>query len=283
MTNSFDREFLDFLETSLLTIKKEHGITDTDVLIEHVMKEAKMKKNLDLQSQVEFLALVKEVMDAYKFAATKHAHQKRKSGEPYIHHPLFVALNEIYQQKQDGKGFRQSPIIAALLHDTVEDTNTTFSDINSSFGSKVQHIVEKLTNHPSWESWKSEDLLTHREQSALQFINASRDENALRVKYDDRYHNLETIRHMPPQKQVNKILDTLEVGFIEHAERLTKFYFLLQLYLTISRYLTDENIDLYTDEPAHWKEKRQEALKMIKEILQRNTDYFDPKPTTLQA
>lgn len=284
VTSQDDKKFLQFLESALLMLMEKYEVTSTEELIARVMEEAK-KATADetISTQMEFLSLVKHVMDAYRFAEAKHASQKRASGEPYIRHPLFVALNEIYHQKHETGHYHESPIIAALLHDTVEDTDTSFSDITDAFGTKVEHIVEKLTNHPDWSAWKKEGKLTHREKSALQFINALGDEDALRVKYDDRMHNLDTIRHMPPQKQVNKILDTLEVGFIEHAEYMSKYYFLLQLYLTITRYLTDTNLEEYTDDPELWKEKRDSSLHMIKDILKRHQGYFSPDHNDAQA
>ena len=188
-------------------------------------------------------------------------------------HPLYVALNEILQQKHHGT-YRESPIIAALLHDTVEDTDATFSDINEKFGKHMESVVTNLTNHPEWDDWKKAGHLTPTEKSALQFINAVKDDDSLSVKFDDRFHNLETIRYKEPKKQVQKILDTLNVGFIEHAEKAGKIYFLIQLYLTIKRYLTDENIETFTEDPQTAKRLRDESLIRIKEILSKHREEF---------
>ncbi len=271
---NYDVFFLEMLENVLLTLKEKHQASDVEELYEKVLSDAKEHtKEFGLQKQVEFLSLLKQVLDAYKYAATKHANQQRESGEAYILHPLYVALNEILQQKHHGT-YKESPIIAALLHDTVEDTDASFSEINQHFGEHMERIVTNLTNHPEWDEWKKAGHLTPTEKSALQFINAVKDDSSLSVKFDDRLHNLETIRYKEPKKQVQKILDTLQVGFIDHAEKAGKLYFLIQLYLTIKRYLTDSTIEEFTEDPRTAKKLRDDSLARIKDILSRHRDEF---------
>lgn len=274
----YDKLFLKNLETMLLYLKETYGTQSLEELEKEIFARAKADaEDMELQKQVEFLSLVKQVFNAYKFAAEKHAHQVRESGEPYIMHPLYVALNEIYHQTHEKNQYNESPIIAALLHDTVEDTDACFSDITQRFGDRMHHIVENLTNKPEWDTWKKSGMLSSSEKSALQFINAIKDESSLDVKFDDRMHNLETIRHKDPQKQVQKILDTLRVGFIDHAEKLGKYHFLIQLYITVKRYLTDHNLETYTEDPIEARKTRDDALESIRVILQRHRDKVAPK------
>lgn len=269
----YDRIFLKTLEETLLHLKETYGSKNIEELEKEIMAKARTDSaNLELQKQVEFLSLVKQVLDAYKFAATKHANQTRESGEPYIMHPLYVALNEIYHQEHETGKYNESPIIAALLHDTVEDTDACFTDINKQFGDRMEHIVENLTNKPQWDEWKKNGMLTPSEKSAMQFINATKDDASLAVKFEDRMHNLETIRHKEPKKQVQKILDTLRVGFIDHAEKLGKINFLIQLYITIKRYLTDQNLQAFSEDPLEARKLRDEGLAQIKDILKRHQD-----------
>lgn len=180
-------------------------------------------------------------------------------------------------QKHEKEGYNQSPIIAALLHDTVEDTDTTYSDINEQFGDRMEHLITNLTNKPEWDEWKKKGMLTPSEKSAMQFINASKDDASLAVKFGDRMHNLETIRHKEPKKQVQKILDTLRVGFVHSAEKLENFHFLIQLYITIKRYLTDHNLELYAEDVEEARKIRDEAVEEIKAILDRHQDKVAPK------
>lgn len=277
-TPEHDLLFLKNLEDMLLYLKESYGSKSISDLEQEVLTKARANAaNLELQKQVEFIGLVKQVFDAYKYAAEKHANQVRESGEPYIMHPLYVALNEIYHQKHETGAYNESPIIAALLHDTVEDTDACFTDINQRFGDRMEHLVTNLTNKPEWEEWKKKGQLSPSEKSALQFINAIKDDDSLAVKFEDRMHNMETIRHKEPKKQVQKILDTLRVGFIEHAEKLGKYNFLIQLYITIKRYLTDVNLDQFADDPIEAKHIRDHGLRSIREILNRHQDKVAPK------
>lgn len=269
----YDKMFLHQLEEVLLYLKETYGSRNVDELEKEILDKArKDAANFELQKQVEFISLIKQVLSAYKFAAEKHAHQERESGDPYIMHPLYVALNEIYHQEHETGTYNESPIIAALLHDTVEDTDTSFSEINKKFGDRMEHIVENLTNKPQWDEWKKKGMLSPSEKSAMQFINASKDDASLAVKFDDRMHNLETIRHKEPKKQVQKILDTLRVGFVDHAEKLEKYHFLIQLYITIKRYLTDQNLDQFAEDPLEARKIRDDALLSIRSILKRNQE-----------
>lgn len=279
-----DRLFLSQLEEMLLYLKESYGSrTLADLEAEIMAKARQDAKNLTLQQQMEFLSLLKQVLEAYKFAAEKHKHQVRESGEPYIMHPLYVALNEIYHQKHEKGTYNQSPIIAALLHDTVEDTDAGFSDINAQFGERMEHLVTNLTNKPEWDEWKKKGMLSPSEKSALQFINAIKDEDSLAVKFGDRMHNLETIRHKEPKKQVQKILDTLRVGLVNQAEKMHEFHFLTQLYITIKRYLTEENLQAYAEDPVEAIRLRDSALEEIRVILRRNAEKVLPeKPHSAQ-
>lgn len=266
-----DMHFLSTLEKILLDLKSNYGVEDIPTLEKRVLAEAKKNSaNLEISKQIELLAMVHELWNAFKFAADKHKDQARESGEPYIMHPLLVALNEIYHQKHEKGHYSESPIIAALLHDTIEDTDANYEDLDMHFGKRVEQLVSNLTNKPEWDEWKKKGQLSHTEKSALQFINAIKDPASLSVKFDDRTHNLDTIRYMPPAKQIKKILDTLSVGFIEKAELLGRYDFLIQLYISIQQYLSDINIDQFAENPADAKELKQNALTQIRDIFARH-------------
>lgn len=271
-----DAYFLNTLEHLLLQLKAQYGVTDLQELKQSIMHQARQdSENLSLQEQMELLAVLEEVWEAFSFAEKKHKTQSRESGEPYIMHPLLVAINEIYHQKHEKKVYAPSPIIAALLHDTLEDTDTTYEELSLHFGKRVEKLVENLSNKPEWETWKQEGKLNHTEKAALQFINAVQDPASMDVKFDDRTHNLDTIRFMSPQKQVKKILDTLSVGFIDKAEKYARYDFLIQLYISIQRYLTDENIELFAEDPKASLEMKKEALSTIKTLLEKHhTEIF---------
>ncbi|MFN7160253.1 MAG: HD domain-containing protein [Candidatus Gracilibacteria bacterium] len=266
-----DMHFLSTLEKILLDLKANYSAEDIPSLEKRVLEEAKKNSaNLDINKQIELLAVVHELWHAFKFAAEKHKNQARESGEPYIMHPILVALNEIYHQKHERGHYAESPIIAALLHDTIEDTDAQYEDLDAHFGNRVKQLVANLTNKPEWDEWKKKGQLSHTEKSALQFINAIKDPASLSVKFDDRTHNLDTIRYMPAEKQIKKILDTLSVGFIEKAESLGRFDFLIQLYITIQQYLTDVNIEQFAENSEDAKQLKQQSLTQISDILSRH-------------
>ncbi|XP_021889180.1 putative GTP diphosphokinase RSH1, chloroplastic [Carica papaya] len=167
----------------------------------------------DLKRTISYL-LPKElelVQNALKLAFEAHDGQKRRSGEPFIIHPVEVAriLGELELDWES--------IAAGLLHDTVEDTNVvTFERIEEEFGSTVRHIVEgetkvsklgklKCTNeNDSVQDVKADDL-------RQMFLAMTEEVRVIIVKLADRLHNMRTLSHMPPHKQSSISRETLQV------------------------------------------------------------------------
>lgn len=260
--------FLKQLEAILIMLLKENHAYSFDELKKMMIAKARVEsKSLSLSKQLEFIALINELLEAYHFASEKHKDQKRASGEPYIMHPLHVALSEIFQQEHYGKKYSESPIIAALLHDTVEDTDTQYSDITNQFGKRMEGLVENLTKKPIWDKWKKDNLLSNEERAALQFQSANRDNASLEIKFQDRLHNLETLRHMEPKSRFDKILETITSGLIEHAEDQKMYMFLIQLYICIKMYMTNEAITQFSKDVSYASEKRTWAIEKIRKIL----------------
>jgi len=243
---------LTLIERFLVKIKKEHDIFKIKDLEKHLISE--VKKDIGdkhLKHQLDFLKIVEEFIKAFDLANNAHEGQKRKDGEPYIVHPVSVCLNEIYHQENETHVFNEDTIVAALLHDTVEDTNTHYDDIHDEFGDKMANIIDNLTDDPIWSKWHKEGHLSVLEESALQFCNASKSIDSLDVKFADRLNNLETIAVMPEDKIVQKIMDTISVGFIEKAEELEEWHFLEVLGKIIKKYLTNDIIKKYfRNDPA---------------------------------
>lgn len=149
---------------------------------------------------------------AFEFANNAHAGVKRKSGEPYIIHPLAVAKIVIEEI-----GLSATSIISALLHDVVEDTDYTLEDISNLFGEKVASIVDGLT--------KLTDEFTpqHDSKQANNFrkmlMTLSDDVRVILIKLADRLHNMRTLDSMPPHKQLKIAAETLYI-FAPLAHRL---------------------------------------------------------------
>ena len=149
---------------------------------------------------------------AYVFAMKAHGSQKRASGDPYFSHPVEVAY-KLTQYKLDS-----ASIVTALLHDTVEDTDVTLDDIESSFGKEIRNLVDGVTKLSRLEG-KSENL-KQAENFRKLLIAMSEDIRVLLVKLADRLHNMETLRHIKnPEKRQRIARETVEI-YAALAERI---------------------------------------------------------------
>jgi guanosine-3',5'-bis(diphosphate) 3'-pyrophosphohydrolase len=146
-------------------------------------------------------ANVSLLQKAYEVAEQRHADQLRRSGDPYITHPLAVAniLAEL--------GVDTTTLVAALLHDTVEDTGYTMEALTADFGEEVAHLVDGVTKLDKVELGTAADAETIRKM----IIAMARDGRVLVIKVADRLHNMRTMRFLPPEKQARKARETLEV------------------------------------------------------------------------
>lgn len=146
---------------------------------------------------------------AYDVAAHYHRNQKRKSGDPYITHPLAVAtiLAEL--------GMNTETLCAALLHDTVEDTPYTLDQLSAEFGDEIAALVDGVTKLDKVKYGEAAEAETVRKM----VVAMSRDIRVLVIKLGDRLHNMRTLRYMPRHKQEKKARETLEV-FAPLAHRL---------------------------------------------------------------
>jgi GTP diphosphokinase / guanosine-3',5'-bis(diphosphate) 3'-diphosphatase len=138
---------------------------------------------------------------AYEVAEQRHATQLRHSGDPYITHPLAVAniLAEL--------GMDTTTLVAALLHDTVEDTGYELEALSQDFGEEVGHLVDGVTKLDRVVLGSAAEGETIRKMITAM----ARDPRVLVIKVADRLHNMRTMRFLPPEKQARKARETLEV------------------------------------------------------------------------
>lgn len=141
------------------------------------------------------------VVRAYTLAERKHAGVLRKSGDPYITHPLAVAT--ICAEM----GMDTTTVVAALLHDTVEDSDYTLEQLRRDFGEVVAHLVDGVTKLDKVEFGEMAEAETIRKMIAAM----ARDPRVLVIKVADRLHNMRTMRFLRPEKQAKKARETLEV------------------------------------------------------------------------
>jgi GTP pyrophosphokinase len=138
---------------------------------------------------------------AYDVAEAAHAGQTRKSGDPEITHPLAVAT------VLAGLGMDTTTLVAALLHDTVEDTGATLDSITADFGSEVAYLVDGVTKIDKVKFGDAAQAETIRKM----IVAMARDPRVLVIKLADRLHNMRTLRFLPPEKQEKKARETLEI------------------------------------------------------------------------
>ncbi len=158
-----------------------------------------MTKHPNIESLIKDNELIRE---AYQLAKTQHSGQKRKSGEPYFEHVL-TAAEHIAQW-----GLDPDSIIAALLHDVVEDCGYPLEQIRKKFGDEVAFLVEGLTK---LSKIKYRGIERQVENLRKMILALSQDLRVIMIKLADRLHNMETLYALPPQKQKRIALETSEI------------------------------------------------------------------------
>ena len=168
----------------------------------------------------ESRAELREVIRAYHYARAMHEGQKRRSGEDYITHPVAVATNLA------SLGLGTATLLAALLHDTVEDTPATLEDIREGFGDEVALLVDGVTKLDRIQSESKQEQ--QAETLRKMVVSMARDIRVLVIKLADRLHNMQTIGAMPRDKQKRIAQETLDI-YAPLAHRLGMQAFKLEL------------------------------------------------------
>ncbi len=146
---------------------------------------------------------VASIRAAFEYANEHHGPQLRKSGEPYIIHPIAVAeiINELDLDRDS--------VIAALLHDCIEDTDSTHDEIARLFGAQVANLVEGVTKLTRMQYTSRED--EQMENLRKMFMAMAKDVRVILIKLCDRLHNMRTLQYQSDKKQKEKALETMEV------------------------------------------------------------------------
>ena len=153
-----------------------------------------------------------KVERAYRFAAEYHRDQRRRSGEPYINHPVEVALILAHDLRMD-----EDTICAALLHDTVEDTPATKDELAELFGATVADLVDGVTKLTSIQVSSMDEKQAWNLRKM--FLAMSRDIRVVIIKLADRLHNMRTLAALPPDRRQFKARETMDV-YAPLADRL---------------------------------------------------------------
>ena len=225
--------------------------TSEVVTIEEFFEQAKGYLN---DKQLEF------VRSAYILAADAHKEQRRKSGEPYIIHPIGVASILASLQMDE------YTLAAAFLHDVVEDTEYTFDDIRNIFGTVVANLVDGVTKLGKIAYISKEDRQI--ENYRKMFLAMARDIRVVLIKLADRLHNMRTMKFMPAHKQQSISRETLEI-YAPLAHRLGIHTIKWELEDLAFRYMEP---DIYYNLVEQVKTKRREREAMIFEAMDEMRD-----------
>ncbi len=210
----------------------------------------------------ESRADLREVIRAYHYARVMHEGQKRRSGEDYITHPVAVATNLA------SLGLGTATLLAALLHDTVEDTPSTLDDIREGFGEEVALLVDGVTklDRIQTESKQEQQAETLRKM----VVAMARDIRVLVVKLADRLHNMQTIGVMPRDKQKRISQETLDI-YAPLAHRLGMQKFKLELedlgFATLHPKRFEEIVALVDERNPERESYLEEVMAAIREEL----------------
>ena len=214
--------------------------------IEEVMTMAKKNnKHVD----------VKLIKKAYDFAKGKHGEQLRKSGEPYIIHPVQVAYILATL------GLDASTISAALLHDVIEDTDVTLQDLSKEFSEEIAGMVDGVTKlgKLNYSSKEEEQVENYRKM----FLAMGKDIRVILIKLSDRLHNMRTLKYLSRDRQIANARETMDL-YAPLANRLGMYSLKWELEDLSFKYLYPEE---YRELVEGIDKKREERLKFIELIM----------------
>lgn len=228
-------------------VKSMHDFTSPEVLYQELIKSVKKYHPSTDISMIE---------KAYKVASEAHKDQKRKSGEPYIIHPICVAmiLADLELDKET--------IVGGLLHDVVEDTVMTREDIEAEFGSEVALIVDGVTKLGQL-SYSSDKVEVQAENLRKMFLAMAKDIRVILIKLADRLHNMRTLKYMKPEKQKEKARETMDI-YAPIAQRLGISKIKIELDDLALRYLEP---DVYYELARNIASKKSEREAFVRSIV----------------
>ena len=197
----------------------------------------------------------KLIMKAYNYAVEHHGDQKRRSGEPYIIHPLNVAYILA------GVGLDEATICAALLHDVVEDTDATDTDLRREFGDEIADMVAGVTKLEAMQFTTVEEQQV--EDYRKMFLAMGKDIRVIILKIADRLHNMRTLKYLKRDRQIANAKETMEI-YAPLANRLGLYSMKWELEDLSFKYLYPEE---YHELVEGINKKREERLKFIEKIM----------------
>ena len=203
-------------------------------------------------------ALIRQALSTARLA---HAGQKRKSGEPYLIHPIAVA------QLVADMGMDSETVCAALLHDVVEDTSVSLDSIREDFGEEVAMLVDSVTKLDRLNFFSKSEAQVESMRKML--VAMAKDVRVILIKLCDRLHNMRTLQSLSSEAQIKNAQETIEI-YAPIAARLGIFAIKSELETLSLKYLEPEQYQYILDEVEHLKEGKRGFLKRrIQEISDR--------------
>ncbi len=235
-------------------------MTEKNNTVETVDTDAVISNILKLTAQYAPNSNADIIYIAYKVACAAHSGQYRKSGVPYIEHPVQIA--EIAAELE----LDPIAIAVCLLHDVVEDTPYTFSDVESLFGKQVAELVDGITKLTKIQYSTTEEQQV--ENLRKMFLAMAKDIRVVIIKLIDRLHNMRTLKFMSQEKQLEKARETLEV-YAPLAHRLGMSKLKIELEDLSLKYLDPISYEEIRENIKHKRSERQEYINDIISLLEK--------------
>ena len=255
MNNTENTTKLEEIKKVEASVKKMEDFTDPEKLHQELLSGIrKYHPSADL-------SLIEK---AYQVAADAHKDQKRKSGEPYIIHPLCVGiiLADLEMDKET--------IAAGLLHDVVEDTVMTYDEIKDEFGEEVAQLVDGVTKLGQL-SYSADKVEVQAENLRKMFLAMAKDIRVIIIKLADRLHNMRTLKYMRPEKQKEKARETMDI-YAPIAQRLGISKIKVELDDLSLKYLQP---DVYYDLVEKIALRKTEREKFVQAIVNQVKSHID--------
>lgn len=220
---------------------------------EYIEKIQSINKNVDIE----------KLEKAYHYAQKAHEGQLRKSGEPFFIHPLAVSLI-VAELEIDS-----DTIVACLLHDTIEDTDTNFEDIEREFGHSIAQLVDGVTKLTKMHYETKQEIQV--ENLRKMFLAMAKDIRVIIIKLVDRLHNMRTLKYQTEAKKKEKALETLEI-YVPIAHRLGIFKIKGELEDLCLLYLEPE---AYYDLSKKMNKKLSERKSYVEKVIEQISSSLD--------
>ena len=247
-----NQEEIEEIRQADASVKKMEDFTSPDKLYQELIASIRKYHPSDDISMIE---------KAYRIAYEAHKGQKRTSGEPYLIHPLCVAiiLADLELDKET--------IVAGLLHDVVEDTVMTSEEVRKEFGAEVELLVDGVTKLTQL-SYSADKIEVQAENLRKMFLAMAKDIRVILVKLADRLHNMRTAKYWSPEKQKEKARETMDI-YAPIAHRLGISKIKVELDDLSLKYLEPEVYYDLVEKIALKKEARQAVVdNIVKEVRQ---------------